>query len=117
VKDAPTLRIGCGAGFAGDPIEPAIELATEGALDYFVFECLAERTIARAQQAKVLDPRAGFDPMVADRMAAVLPVCGEQKITIITNMGAANPDAAAEVRQERRSTAWNSRPVDCHRDG
>ena len=40
------LRIGCGAGYAGDRIEPAVELAERGRLDYLVFECLAERTIA-----------------------------------------------------------------------
>ncbi len=46
-----TIRIGCGAGYSGDRIEPAVELAERGELDYLVFECLAERTIAMAQQA------------------------------------------------------------------
>jgi hypothetical protein len=41
-----TLRIGSGAGYSGDRIEPAVELAEHGDLDYLVFECLAERTIA-----------------------------------------------------------------------
>jgi hypothetical protein len=44
------IRIGSGAGYSGDRIEPAIELAESGNLDYLVFECLAERTIALAQQ-------------------------------------------------------------------
>ena len=47
-----TIRIGAGAGYSGDRIEPAVELAERGRLDYLVFECLAERTIALAQQAK-----------------------------------------------------------------
>ena len=92
-----TVRIGCGAGFAGDRIEPAIELAARGELDYLVFECLAERTIALAQQAKARDPHLGYEPLLAARMEAVLPLCREQKTTIITNMGAANPSAAADV--------------------
>lgn len=46
-----TIRLGCGAGFSGDRIEPAIELREQGKLHYLVFECLAERTIALAQQA------------------------------------------------------------------
>jgi len=92
-----TVRIGCGAGFSGDRIEPAIELATRGELDYLVFECLAERTIALAQQARARDPQLGYDPMLVDRMQAVLPVCRERGTTIITNMGAANPSAAAAV--------------------
>ena len=41
-----TVRIGCGAGFAGDRIDAASILAARGELDYLVFECLAERTIA-----------------------------------------------------------------------
>ena len=46
------VRIGAGAGYSGDRIEPALELAQHGRLDYLVFECLAERTIAIAQQAR-----------------------------------------------------------------
>ncbi|NIE88813.1 acyclic terpene utilization AtuA family protein, partial [Burkholderia sp. Tr-860] len=42
------VRLGAGAGYSGDRIEPAVELAEHGALDYLVFECLAERTIAIA---------------------------------------------------------------------
>ncbi len=90
------IRIGCGAGYAGDRIDPAIELAEKGELDYLVFECLAERTIALAQQAKARDPRAGYDPLLLDRMAAVLPACVARRVRLITNMGAANPSAAAE---------------------
>jgi Acyclic terpene utilisation family protein AtuA len=94
-----TTRIGCGAGYAGDRIEPAIELAERGDLDYLVFECLAERTIALAQQARARDPQAGFDPMLLDRMAAVLPACARRRVRVITNMGAANPlEGAAAVR-------------------
>ena len=92
-----SIRIGCGAGFAGDRIEPAVVLATRGELDYLVFECLAERTIALAQQTRARDPRTGYDPLLAARMEAVLPACREHGTTIITNMGAANPSAGAEV--------------------
>ena len=91
-----TLRLGAGAGYAGDRIEPAVELATHGQIDYLVFECLAERTVALAQQAKLADPQAGFDPLLDARMKAVLPICHRNRIRIVTNMGAANPVAAAE---------------------
>ncbi|WP_407160664.1 acyclic terpene utilization AtuA family protein [Bradyrhizobium sp. STM 3557] len=92
-----TIRIGAGAGYSGDRIEPAIELAEKGALDYLVFECLAERTIALAQQARMKDPAGGYDPLLAARMQAVLPICRVNKVRIITNMGAANPLGAAEA--------------------
>lgn len=95
-----TLRIGGGAGYSGDRIEPAVELAERGDIDYLVFECLAERTIAIAQGAKLRDPSAGFDPLLAARMRAVLPLCAKNGIRILTNMGAANPLAAARATRD-----------------
>ncbi|BAT60316.1 hypothetical protein GJW-30_1_02852 [Variibacter gotjawalensis] len=91
-----TIRIGAGAGYAGDRIEPAVELAEKGQLDYLVFECLAERTIALAQQAKLKDPKQGYDPLLEARFRAVLPLCRANQVRVVTNMGAANPIAAAE---------------------
>jgi len=99
-----TLRIGSGAGYSGDRIEPAVELAEQGDLDYLVFECLAERTIALAQQARISDPEGGYDPLLSERMRRVLPFVGvkpgRRRLRVVTNMGAANPVSAAnEVRR------------------
>ncbi|MEW5506424.1 acyclic terpene utilization AtuA family protein [Pseudomonas antarctica] len=99
-----TLRIGSGAGYSGDRIEPAVELASRGDLDYLVFECLAERTIALAQQVRISDPQGGYDPLLSERMRRVLPFVGrrdgQRRLRVITNMGAANPvSAAIEVRR------------------
>ena len=91
-----TLRIGAGAGYAGDRIAPALELAEQGQLDYLVFECLAERTIALAQLERSHDARLGFDKLLAARMRAVLPACVANDTKIISNMGAANPLAAGQ---------------------
>ena len=88
------LRIGAGAGYAGDRIPPAVELAEKGELDYLVFECLAERTIALAQLQRSQNPQLGFDALLGARMRAVLPTCVAQGVKIISNMGAANPMAA-----------------------
>ncbi|CAG9205697.1 expressed protein [Paraburkholderia sabiae] len=93
MKDS--IRIGAGAGYSGDRIEPAVELAEHGALDYLVFECLAERTIAIAQQTRRRDPSLGYDPLLEARMRAVLPVAANKGVRIVSNMGAANPGAAA----------------------
>jgi hypothetical protein len=90
-----TIRIGSGAGYSGDRIEPAIELAEKGDIQYLVFECLGERTVALAQQARMKNPDSGYDPLLEERMRAVLPVCAAKGIKIVTNMGAANPEAAA----------------------
>jgi hypothetical protein len=99
-----SIRIGAGAGYSGDRLEPAVELAEKGDIDYLIFECLAERTIAIAQRARLADADAGYDPLLEERMRAVLPLCRAKGIRIITNMGAANPlAAAAKVRAIARS--------------
>src|SRR5947209_7216422 len=36
------IRIGEGAGYSGAWLEPAVDLAARGALDYLLFECLAD---------------------------------------------------------------------------
>src|SRR6201995_2762482 len=95
-----TIRIGSGAGYSGDRIEPAVELAEKGDIDYLVFECLGERTVALAQQARMKNPESGFDPLLEERMRAVLPLCAAKGIKIVTNMGAANPQAAARRTAE-----------------
>lgn len=89
------LRIGAGAGFGGDRIDPAVALARHGKLDYLVFECLAERTIALAQLARLADPSQGYDKLLDRRMRAVLSDCIANGTRIVSNMGAANPEAAA----------------------
>jgi hypothetical protein len=95
-----TIRIGSGAGYSGDRIEPAVELAEKGDIQYLVFECLGERTVALAQQARMKNPDTGFDPLLEERMRAVLPVCAAKGIKIVTNMGAAHPVAAARKTAE-----------------
>jgi hypothetical protein len=94
------IRIGAGSGYSGDRIEPAVELAEKGELDYLVFECLAERTIALAQQERRMDPSRGYDPMLAERMRATLGPCRASGVRIVTNAGAAHPGAGARKVQE-----------------
>jgi hypothetical protein len=96
MKRQNILRIGCGAGFSGDRLEPAVILCEKGDLDYLVLECLAERTIALAQKRKAADATKGYDPLLDRRLELLLPLLKQNKIRLITNMGAANPVAAAD---------------------
>ena len=91
-----SIRLGAGAGYSGDRIQPALDLVERGSLDYIVFECLAERTIALAQQTKATHPELGYDPMLAARMRKVLRACHRHGTKLISNMGAANPRTAAK---------------------
>ena len=95
-KGNGSFRIGTGAGFSADRLDPAIDLARRGDLDVMVLECLGERTVAFAHRDRAADPRRGYNALLERRMRALLPACREAGTVIITNMGAANPRAAAE---------------------
>lgn len=96
-KGEKLLRIGVGAAFADDRIPPAVDLAERGNLDYLVFECLAERTIARENLTRTKNPDKGYTPRLVERMTEVLPPALRNKVRIVTNMGAANPAGAAKA--------------------
>ncbi|WP_228282662.1 acyclic terpene utilization AtuA family protein [Brevibacterium atlanticum] len=89
------VRVGAGAGFAGDRLDPAIALAEYGQLDYLVFELLGERTVAAAQRRERVSAGTGFDPTLVDRIVSVARQCEANDTRIVTNGGAANPKAAA----------------------
>lgn len=94
------LRIGTGAGFSGDRIEPAEILLKHADLDYLVLECLAERTIALAQKRKSHNDNDGYDPLLDKRIRSILPLLLKKGVRLITNMGAANPIAGAKKIRE-----------------
>ena len=94
------VRIGSGAGYGGDRIEPALELMKKGDLDYLIFETLAERTVALAQKEKLIQPEKGYNPLLEYRFSKIFAIYKEHPVKIITNMGAANPIAAANKIRE-----------------
>src|SRR5215475_2447357 len=91
------LRLGGGAGFAGDRLDAALVLAERGQLDYLVLECLAERTIALAQLRRRKDASRGYDPRLEQRIEQLLPIIAQKRTRLVSNMGAANPRAAGDV--------------------
>ncbi len=95
-KSASSFRIGTGAGFAADRLDPAVDLAERGELDVMVLECLGERTVAFGHRDRMADPNRGYNAHLHRRMHALLPACRAAGTTIVTNMGAANPRAAAQ---------------------
>jgi hypothetical protein len=93
-------RIGTGAGFSSDRLEPALDLIRHGRLQAIVFECVGERTLAFGHRDRRADPARGYNPLLERRMRAVLPLCQAAGTRIITNMGVANPRAAAQRTSE-----------------
>ena len=88
---AASFRIGTGAGFSADRLDPAVDLTRRGDLDAIVFECLGERTLASGLLDKRSDSALGYTRLLETRMRAVLPLCRAGNTCLITNMGAANP--------------------------
>lgn len=90
------IHIGCGAGFAGDRAGPARavaeELARRDGTRFLIFETLAERTLALAQLASAEARDFG---RVEALLRPVLAICLAANIRIVTNIGAADPAAAA----------------------
>ncbi|PLC54022.1 ABC transporter substrate-binding protein [Pollutimonas nitritireducens] len=92
-----TIRIGSGAAWWGDRVEPAALNAEQGKLDYLCFETMAEATVSAAQVRSRRDPSfPGYDTYLEERMRAVLPACMRQGTRIVSNQGWINPKAAAE---------------------
>lgn len=91
------MRMGSGAGFSSDRLGPAVDLAEKAALDWLVFETIGERTLAFGHRDKRLNPGRGYNPQLAARMRGVLAHCLANNTRIMTNMGVAHVEAAAEV--------------------
>lgn len=91
--------IASGAGFSGDRFDAAVPLVAHLAdcngPRYLIFEVLAERSIALAQIAKSKDPDAGYSPYLEAYLRPILQQVKAHNIKIVSNMGAANPMAAA----------------------
>jgi hypothetical protein len=92
-----TFRVGTGAGFSSDRLDPAIDLVKRGQLDTIIFECVGERTLAFGHRDRAADPGLGYNALLETRLRALLPLCQAHGTRLITNMGVANPDAAAQL--------------------
>lgn len=98
------LRIGCGAGFAGDRWDAAVPvvetLVASGGPAVLMYETLAERTLALAQLQRRSEPDSGWEPSLERFLEPVLARCVRAGIPIVGNFGAANAaGAAARVHQ------------------
>ena len=101
---ARSVTIGAGGSTQWDPLEPAVDLAKSGLIDYLVFHCLSERTLALSQLRKLADPRSGHDerfPTICDTFAPYLA----KGLRIVGAFGVVNVDRAAEIAVDRLRNA------------
>jgi hypothetical protein len=102
------VRIGCGAGFAGDRADASAALITALARfcgpRFLMLETLAERTLALCQIERRRDPARGYSAAVERLLPQALGPCLANGIRIVGNFGGANPRAAgrrvAELARE-----------------
>ena len=93
-----TVRIGGASGFWGDTALAVPQLLACGAVDYLVFDYLAEVTmsILAAQRAK--DASAGYAvDFVQIMMREALPRLQAQRIRVVANAGGVNPLACRDA--------------------
>lgn len=94
------VRVGCGSGFAMDRLEPALDLARSGKVDYLGFDALAERTLAMAHLRRLGDPKQGYDTRLDETIEKLAPFVAKG-LKIIGSFGAANVEMAAKIVHER----------------
>jgi hypothetical protein len=98
------VKIGSGSAFWGDMLEPALELAERGGVQYMGFDHLAELTMAILNRQKAKNPKSGYIPDIIPWMKELLPIAMPKGIKMITNAGGANPvQGAIEVKKVAES--------------
>src|SRR5262249_52969954 len=87
----------CGSASWGDMLDPAIELAERGDVQYIGFDHLAELTMSILQRMKQKDPARGYIPDLVPWMTRLLPIARDKGIRMLTNAGGANVQAAGDA--------------------
>lgn len=106
------IRVGGASGFWGDSRLGAVQLVqAEPAIDYLVFDYLAETTMAILAAARLKKPELGYaTDFVDSAMKSVLPQAMAKGIKVIANAGGINPEGCATaLRAMARDMGLNPR--------
>ncbi|MCP5074406.1 MAG: DUF1446 domain-containing protein [Rhodobacteraceae bacterium] len=93
-----SVVIGGASGFWGDAPHATALLLEHDALDFLVYDYLAEITMSILARAKTKDPKLGYaTDFVTAAMAPNLPDIARKNISVISNAGGLNPNACASA--------------------
>lgn len=92
-----SIRIASGQGFWGDLLSAPLQQVTLGPVDYLVMDYLAEVTMSIMQKQKNKNPQLGYAKDLVDTTLDVLPHLLKNNITMISNGGGVNPEAARDA--------------------
>ena len=93
-----TLRIAGASGFWGDASHSTSQLLNSGAVDFIVYDYLAEITMSIMARARVKKPETGYAlDFVSAAMKPNLKEIARQGVKIVSNAGGVNPQACANA--------------------
>jgi hypothetical protein len=97
---AKTVRVGGASGFWGDTALAVPQLLAAGAVDYLVFDYLAEVTMSILSAQRAKDANAGYaHDFVHVTMREALPQLHARGIRVVANAGGVNPRACRDALQ------------------
>ena len=95
-----TIRIGGASAFYGDSQLASRQLVDKGAVDYLVYDYLAEATMAILARAALKMPELGYAvDFVTVAMRDVIADCAAKKIKVIANAGGVNVPGCVKALQ------------------
>jgi hypothetical protein len=99
-KRRDTIRLGGASAFWGDSMIAAPQLLASKAIDYLVFDYLAEITMSILARQRARDPRMGYaHDFVTQTMKRCLKDIAAQGVKVVSNAGGVNPKGCAEALQ------------------
>lgn len=99
------IRIGGASGFWGDSAIALPQLLREPALDFIVFDYLAEITMSILARARAANPSLGYAPDFVRLVSGHLPEIAERGLRLVANAGGVNPHACAALMEQRIAEA------------
>ena len=105
------IRVGGACGFWGDSGIAAPQLIEHGALDYLVFDYLAEITMSIMARARAKNPDAGYAGDFVALIDRHLDALTTRKLKVIANAGGVNPLACARELEAKLAARGSSLKV------